>query len=136
MAHKHAAGWQNETNNRVYTINHMEEKATKLKIKPFSVNDAWKGKRFRTQAYKDFAKEVMLSLPRGIEIPKDKPLRATFWWGFSSAASDYDNPIKPLQDVLAELFEFNDKMIVEGHQYKYLVPKGQEYLKFLIEPIV
>lgn len=113
----------------------MEEKATRIDIKPFSVNDAWKGRRYRTEEYNDFSDQIMFLLPRGISIPNDKPLRATYWWGFSSTASDYDNPIKPLQDVLAELFGFNDKMIMEGHQYKRLVPKGQEYLKFLIEPI-
>lgn len=113
----------------------MEKKATHLNIAPFSVNAAWKGKRYRTDEYKCFENSIYLLLPHGLEIPSGVPLRATFWWGFSNNASDYDNPIKPLQDILQKVYGFNDKMIVEGHQYKKLVPKGKEYLEFLIEPI-
>jgi len=113
----------------------MEKKATKLDIKPFSVNDAWKGRRRRTENYKDFENAVFMLAPNGLKIPKGVPLRAIYWWGFSSNGSDYDNPIKPLQDVLSKKYGFNDNQIMQGMQFKEVVPKGQEYVAFLIEPM-
>jgi Holliday junction resolvase RusA-like endonuclease len=47
-----------------------------------------------------------------------------------SMASDYDNPIKIFQDVLCKKYGFNDNRIFAAHQYKILVPKGEEFIKF------
>jgi Holliday junction resolvase RusA-like endonuclease len=113
----------------------MEQETVNLNIKPFSVNDAWKGRRFRTDAYDNFENYVMLMLPNTIAVPKEVPLRLTFWFGVSSKASDYDNPIKPMQDILQKAYEFDDKWIFEGKQFKEIVPKGQEYIRFKLEPI-
>lgn len=112
----------------------MEKEAIEIKIKPFSVNNAWKGRRHKTEDYKNFEDEVYLLLPQ-LTIPKDAKLALTFWFGFSSKAADYDNPVKPFQDILQKAYEFNDRMIFEGHQYKRMVPKGEEYIKFLLEII-
>lgn len=112
----------------------MEEEAVNLDIKPFSVNEAWKGTRRKTAKYSDFEQEVLFKLPQ-LTIPPDAKLALTFWFGFSSKAADYDNPIKPMQDILQKAYEFDDKMIFEGRQFKRLVPKGEEYIKFLLEII-
>ena len=53
-----------------------------LKIKPLSVNDAWQGKRFKTDTYKAYEKQVLLMLPK-IEIPEG-PLTINLEFGFSS----------------------------------------------------
>ena len=41
-----------------------------LMIKPLSVNEAWQGKRFKTNSYKSYEKDVMRLLPANLEIPK------------------------------------------------------------------
>jgi len=70
-----------------------------VKIKPLSVNVCWQGKRFKTKAYKDYEKNLLLLLPNNIEVPPGE-LKLTLRWGFSGKLSDWDNPIKPFQDIL------------------------------------
>jgi hypothetical protein len=48
-----------------------------LLIKPMSVNEAWRGKRFKTDAYKYYEFECSMVLPGNIEIP-DGPLEIYF----------------------------------------------------------
>tara|TARA_R110000782_G_C14607120_1_gene391722 strand:+ start:230 stop:580 length:351 start_codon:yes stop_codon:yes gene_type:complete len=105
---------------------------TEIKIKPMSVNLAWMGKRFKTPAYKKYEKIVLLMLPKNIEIP-EPPFVLTLEFGFSSAASDWDNPIKPFQDILSKKYDFNDKLIKKGIVSVENVKKGEEYIKFKIE---
>jgi len=61
------------------------------------------------------------------EIP-DGPLSITLEWGFSSAASDWDNPIKPFQDILQKRYGFNDSRVMEAYVKKVKVKKGDEYI--------
>lgn len=49
--------------------------------------------------------------------------------------SDWDNPVKPLQDILQKKYRFNDKDIIEASVKKVKVIKGQEYFKVKIESI-
>ena len=82
---------------------------TKIKIKPLSVNQAWCGRRFKTQVYKSYEQEMMFLLPK-MDIPKGK-LEIDFKFGMSSRASDLDNPIKATLDILQKKYDFDDKMI-------------------------
>jgi len=100
-----------------------------LKVKPLSVNDAWQGRRFKTEEYKAYEKNVFYRVPFK-RIPEDVDLAAVYEFWFSNDASDIDNPVKPLQDILQKRWKFNDKRIVELIVKKRLVPKGQEYIKF------
>ena len=101
-------------------------------IKPMSVNEAWQGKRFKTDKYKSFEKELLLMLKK-IEIPEGKLLlRATF--GLSSKNADWDNPIKPFQDVIQKKYGFNDRRIYKGEIEKKDVKKGFEYIEFQLLP--
>ncbi len=102
----------------------------RVDIKPLSVNQVWQGKRFKTPAYKKYEAELMAILP-DIEIP-DGPLFIELEWGFSSAASDWDNPIKPFQDVLQKRYLFNDSRVMEAYVIKRKVKKGEEYIIFNI----
>ncbi|MEI2271865.1 hypothetical protein OHD16_06890 [Sphingobacterium sp. ML3W] len=104
-----------------------------INIKPLSVNQAWQGKRFKTPQYKAYEKIVLLSLPL-LSIPKP-PLKIYLEFGQSSPMADWDNPVKPFQDILQKKYGFNDKDIEEAHVKKTIVPKGQEYSKFKIESI-
>lgn len=118
----------------VFSTDCMEDKTIKLDIKPFSVNKSYGGRKYRSEDYDNFESELLLILPR-MEVPKGVPLRLHLWWGFSTTNADYDNPIKPFQDVLQTAYEFNDRDIFEGKQTKEIVPKGKEYIRFLLEAI-
>ena len=105
----------------------------RIEIKPLSVNEVWQGKRFKTQKYKKYENELLCILPK-ITIPKP-PYKLYLTFGMSNVLSDWDNPVKPFQDVLQKKYGFNDKDIFEAHVYKVKVKKGEEFIKFSIETI-
>ena len=74
----------------------------------------------------------MLILPKKYQIPDGK-LKIKLEFGFSSAGSDGDNPIKPLIDVLQKKYNFNDNRIYRYEIDKVLIKKGFEYVKFSLE---
>lgn len=102
----------------------------RIDIKPMSVNDAWKGQRYRSDKYKRYQTNLLWLLPK-IKLPPP-PYELHFRFGFSSKASDWDNPIKPTQDVLAKKYGFNDKLIRRAIVETELVAKGKEYIEFEI----
>lgn len=102
----------------------------KINIKPLSSNDSWKGRRFRTDEYKAYAQELKLKL-KPMVIP-DGELEIAFQFGFSSRGSDWDNPIKPFQDIISQFYGFNDNRIYAATVLKRIVPKGCEYVSFEI----
>jgi Holliday junction resolvase RusA-like endonuclease len=106
---------------------------TELKIKPLSVNLAWQGKRFKTPEYKAYEKEVYFSLPKMV-IPEGK-LEVHFTFGFSSNASDADNPVKPLMDIMQKKYGFNDSRVWRIVIEKSIVKKGSEFFRFEILPL-
>lgn len=105
-----------------------------INIKPLSVNRAWKGKRFKTNEYKSYAKSLYMLLPK-IKIDFKKDLKVDVLFGFSSKASDIDNPLKPLIDVLQYKYKFNDNQIQELNVKKTIVKKGKEFIEFKINEI-
>jgi Endodeoxyribonuclease RusA. len=104
-----------------------------IDIKPMSVNDAWKGRRFRTDEYKRYQNSLLWLLPK-IKLPPP-PYELHFKFGFSSSASDWDNPIKPTQDILSKKYGFNDKLIRKATVETEIVPKGKEYIEFEIKTL-
>ena len=106
-----------------------------IPIKPLSVNQAWQGKRFKTPAYKTYERQVLLTLPRKLTIPEGLLcLRLEF--GFSSKSSDWDNPVKPFQDILQKKYNFDDNRIkLAVVVINNNVEKGGEYTKFAIESL-
>jgi len=100
-----------------------------IEIKPLSINQAWKGRRFKTEAYKDFEATLFLLLPKKIKIPEGK-LEANYLFGVSSKNCDYDNFIKAFQDILSKKYNFNDKKIYRGIIEKVDVKKGSEFIQF------
>ena len=99
-----------------------------IKIKPLSVNAAWKGRRFKTDEYKAYEHKLMYVLPKSIVLP-EHPYEIHYEFGFSNIASDWDNPCKPLQDILQKKYKFNDKLVYKAVVVKKIVPKGKEYFK-------
>ena len=70
-----------------------------------------------------------------MEIPEG-PLKLTIQWGFSSAGSDIDNPVKCFLDCLQKKYGFNDSRIHSLQVDKALVKKGAEYINFDINGII
>jgi len=104
----------------------------KIDIKPLSVNECWRGTRQKTVKYLRYQNDLLFLLPNSINLP-DPPYKVVYEFGFSSIASDIDNPVKPLQDILSKKYKFDDKLISEIRVTKTKVAKGKEYLKFQIE---
>lgn len=102
-----------------------------VNIKPLSVNDAWQGRRFKTDKYEAYEMEMLLRLPAG-KLPPP-PYRIFYEFGFSNKLCDFDNPCKPLGDILQKKYGFNDNEIYEAHIYKNVVKRGHEYIKVKIE---
>ncbi len=104
-----------------------------LNIKPLSVNEAWKGRRFKTDKYRKYERDVISILPRMV-IPEGF-LTVSLEFGFSNHASDIDNPVKLFVDCLQKKYGFNDRQIKEMHLRALDVKKGEEYIKFSIHQL-
>jgi len=105
----------------------------KISVKPLSVNEAWRGRRFKTSAYNNYTRTCFYLLPK-IKIP-DPPYSVYFEFGFSTKASDFDNPIKPFCDIIQLKYKINDKDIYEARIVKKIVSKGNEYIIFNIDTL-
>lgn len=104
----------------------------KLLIKPLSVNEAWQGRKFKTDKYKKYEEVLLMMLPN-IDIDFDKqPLELFIEVGFSNKASDIDNVVKPFVDILQKKYEFNDKYIYRLLVEKKDVSRGDEYIEFYL----
>jgi len=100
----------------------------KVKIKPLSVNQAWRGRRFKTPEHKAYREALRYLLPK-INPPEGlKTLYVTFY--FSSRASDIDNALKTFIDALQDKYQFDDKEIYKIVAEKEIVKKGEEAIKF------
>jgi len=105
----------------------------KIDIKPLSVNQAWKGRRFKTNLYKQYEHDLFFLLPK-IKVPKGK-IKVYYEFGLSSKNADGDNCIKQFQDIIASKYQFNDKQIYKWEVVKVDVKKGEEYIKFNLQAI-
>lgn len=103
----------------------------KLNIKPLSVNAAWQGKRFKSPAYKQYERDMLMIMPR-LEVPEGE-LKLSIVFGFSNKSSDIDNPLKMFIDILQTKYKFNDSRITSLLVKKLKVEKGFEYIEFNLE---
>lgn len=103
---------------------------TRINIKPLSVNKAWGGRTFKSSFYKKYEKQVPLLL-KAMKIPEGK-LQVHYRFGMSSTASDWDNPIKPFQDVLFRFLGVNDSKIYRAVVDKIKTKRGEEFIEFEI----
>jgi Holliday junction resolvase RusA-like endonuclease len=106
---------------------------TTIFVRPMSQNEAWKGRRFKSKKYRGYEKAVLLMLPK-LVVPKGR-LRVEFEFGFSNDASDIDNPVKSILDILQKKYGFNDKKIYLLLVKKVIVQKGEDYFSFRIESL-
>lgn len=103
----------------------------KLEIKPLSVNECFKGRRFRTPKYDTYIRQMMFILPEIKNIPKNN-IKLNIEFGYSSMLSDCDNAAKPFIDCLVKKYGFDDRYIMELNIKKKVVEKGKEYILFEI----
>lgn len=99
-----------------------------IQIKPLSVNEAFKGKRFKTPKYDAFIRSMLFQLPK-ITLPQ-APYSIEIVLGYSSHASDIDNGLKSLLDCLVKKYGFDDREIYQMNVKKEIVKKGTEFIKF------
>ena len=103
----------------------------RINTKPLSVNDAFKGRRFKSDKYKSYERVALLSLPP-LNVPKNIKLELIIHVGFSSKGSDLDNVSKPFLDILSKKYRFNDNQIYKLIMTKEIVKKGDEFIEFNI----
>jgi len=101
----------------------------KINIKALSINKAFKGRRFKTQDYKDYEQEAFYLLSNDVIIP-DGNLELYLEVGLSSKLADLDNIAKLWIDILQKRFCFNDRRIYKLLMIKKIVKKGDEYITF------
>ena len=102
----------------------------RVNIKHLSVNEAWKGRRFKTDKYKRYQRDVMLLL-RPLQIPAvPAKLAISITVGYSNALADIDNVAKPFIDILQKKYGFNDSRIYRLTLVKEVVKKGKEFIEF------
>jgi len=103
----------------------------RIKIKPLSINQAYRGRRFSTPELKVYKQSLNLLLPK-LKVSTGK-LSVEYEFGLSSKGADGDNLIKAFQDCIAEKYGFNDNRIYEWKVSKKDVKKGDEYVAFSIK---
>lgn len=107
-------------------------KAQRVFLKPLSTNEAWKGKRLKSNLYKKFEAQSLCELVNDGDLPFGfYTLKLRF--GFSSNGSDLDNPVKMVIDILSKKYNFNDNRIMRIVIDRSKVMKGQEFYEFQIE---
>lgn len=102
----------------------------RLNIKPLSVNEAWRGRRFKTPKYNNYIKDMLLILPP-LNVPNGE-LELNITFGLSSRSADIDNPLKCFIDCLQKKYYFDDKMIFKLSVEKAIVKKGAEFIEWEI----
>jgi len=104
----------------------------RIDIKPLSVNEAWKGRRFKTDKYKQYEKLLLLVMDKRPPIPEGR-YALKILLGFSSSMADIDNPVKLIIDILQKKYKFNDKHIYELTIKKLDVNVGEEFIEYWME---
>jgi len=106
----------------------------KIDVKPMTMNQAYRGKRYKSDLYKTYIAACMIRM-RPMEIPEGE-LELHLQIGVSNRGFDVDNCAKPFIDILQKKYGFNDNRIYHLSIYKRIVPKGQEYISFDIFKII
>ena len=103
-----------------------------IQIKPLSVNEAFQGRRFKTDKYKQWIENSIIQL-KLIPIPESQKLKLIVAFGVSNSAADIDNPLKPLLDLIQKKYGINDNRFYKLEVTKEIVKKGKEFIKFDIQ---
>jgi len=94
-----------------------------------SVNKAWQGRRYKSEEYTAYEKELSLKL-RGKKFITEEKLELHINVGYSNKLSDIDNFLKPFIDVLQKNLGFNDRQIYKLVINKSIVNKNEEFIRY------
>jgi len=109
----------------------------RLNIKPLSVNRAWGGRRFKSEAYQDYEMELSLALKKfnSFKMPLDKTeLEVTYkFYLVNYSMTDTGNLEKQLTDILVQNQFINDdryikRLVLEKYKSK------KDYIEIEIKP--
>ena len=105
-----------------------------LKIKPLSVNDAYKGRKYKTSNHHKFKDHITILLKnkRILKLEKKERFYILYHFYISNIQNDVDNLIKLTQDAICNKIGTDDRYIMGIHAKKFIVKKGQEHIKFKI----
>ena len=98
--------------------------------KPMSANKAYMGRKRKTKEYRVYTENVLEKLP-DLEIPSGN-LSIKLEVYYSNRRADIDNFLKPFIDIMQARYGFNDNKIYKLHVEKFIVPKGEERIAFLV----
>jgi hypothetical protein len=102
---------------------------TRLPIKPLSANRAFRGRRFMTDEYKKFQRDMLLLLPN---VTLESISEVHLHFGFSSKLSDLDNAVKQSLDCIVKKYGIDDRYINKIVLTKEIVQKGCEFIDIQI----
>ena len=92
-------------------------------IKPLSINDAWQGRRWKSKEYRQYEEAIgkLLLNQKNEKWPLKGPLEVFIeWYLIRYKATDWDNPIKPIFDILQKYNVIvDDKHIIKGTVTKH-----------------
>jgi Holliday junction resolvase RusA-like endonuclease len=104
----------------------------KLPVKPMSMNKAWRGgRRFRTNDYLDYEKELFVYLPRE-KVSGMVEIFYTFYLK-NHKTTDTSNLIKLLEDVMVKAGVIDDDRFVYSFHAKK-IPSDVEHMEIDIVP--
>lgn len=105
-----------------------------LPVPALSTNKMYSGRKTRSWHYKKFRKQVFALLKdESKHVDLSGNLQLSMDVGFSSPLSDLSNAQKSIEDIIAEYFEFNDRQIVSIKLEKFLVNKGDEFMRIILK---
>lgn len=96
-------------------------KSLNIQARPLSVNEAWQGRRFKTPKYEAYEKELFFLLSKEDRTtPIEGMVMIHYRFFFKNhKARDFDNPVKPLQDILVKIGVLKDDRYI----YRALIDK-------------
>lgn len=103
-----------------------------LHIKAMTVNQCWRGRRYKTKLYEEYERQMCSILPNTIKVEDGRPLKLNIEFGISTL-QDIDNGLKPLIDILQKKYSFNDRYIMEMNIKKTIVKKTEHFIKIKFE---
>jgi len=105
----------------------------KIDLKPVSINEAFQGKRFKTQKCKDFEQQFFFLAKKKKMIKGIVEVEYKFHLKNHKMA-DYDNYIKILQDMIVKCgYIEDDRKIYKATIYK--IKSKTDYIEFKIKKL-
>ena len=102
----------------------------RIELKPVSINEAFRGRRFKTKECKDFEDDFMILAPKRRMIKGEIEVEYKFYLK-NHGKADYDNYIKIVQDLIVKCgYIEDDRKIYKATIYK--IPSDKNYIEFKI----